>query len=84
MVEDRTAMIEETQHGLAPAVSWRASLTKVADNPDFIQLNAAAILKELEGDNPDTDYLRQKVRNISQWINEIDKFHYQRKVKEVV
>jgi hypothetical protein len=84
MVEDRAGSIEETQYGRVPAVSWRASLTKVADNPDFIQLNAAAILKELEGDNPDTDYLRQKVRNISQWINEIDKFHYQRKVKEVV
>lgn len=59
--------------------SWRKSLSEVADNPDWIKMNIEAIETELQYNNPDTAYLRQKLKNISTWIDEIDKFHYGRK-----
>jgi hypothetical protein len=56
---------------------WRESLCKVADNPDFIFINMDAIKKELRYDNPDVGYMKEKVKNIEKWIDEIWKFHYQ-------
>lgn len=65
-------------------LAWKKSLKAVADNPDYIEWNIEAIQKELELQNPDTAYLRQKAKNILLWIDEINKFHYQRKHEQVL
>lgn len=76
-------MTEELMFQTATS-SWRTSLKKVADNPEWIEMNLNAMLKELKMNNPDTAYLREKMRHIDDWIKEIDKFHYKRNIKEVV
>jgi len=66
-------------HGARPRrerlVAWKQSLKAVHDNPHYIEWNINAMEKELQKDNPDVGYLRQKVQNISEWIDEIEKFH---------
>jgi len=56
--------------------AWKKSLRKVHDNPDYIELQVKAIMKELRKNNPDTNYLREKTKHIDDWLDEIDKFHY--------
>lgn len=66
-------------HGARPRkerlVAWKQSLKVVADNPNYIEENIAAIQMELKKDNPDIGYLREKTRRINEWIDEIAKFH---------
>lgn len=56
-------------------LAWKASLKKVGDNADYIEWNMAAIQKELNKNDPDTAYMRSKIKNIIGWFSEIDKFH---------
>jgi hypothetical protein len=56
-------------------LAWKASLKKVGDNPDYIEQNMSAIMKELHKNDPDTSYIKSKVGLISEWLGEIDKFH---------
>jgi mRNA-degrading endonuclease YafQ of YafQ-DinJ toxin-antitoxin module len=54
---------------------WKKDLKAVADNPNFIEENIKAIKKELKHNYPQPRYLREKVRNINTWIDEIEKFN---------
>jgi len=54
---------------------WKKSLKEVADNPDYIFEEMDALKKELKYDNPDPSYMKEKVRHIDQWVDEIAKFH---------
>lgn len=68
---------------------WKQSLKEVADNPDYIFQEMDAIKDELKMDNPDPSYMKEKVRHINDWIDEIAKFHTAkgiavRKVKRVI
>ena len=58
--------------------SWKKSLREVADNPNWIFENLDAIKKELNYDNPNISYLREKHRHIGEWIDEIEKFHWKK------
>jgi hypothetical protein len=42
------------------------------DNPDYIEEKIEAIQKELTHENPNTNYLREKVTSINKWLGEID------------
>jgi hypothetical protein len=53
--------------------AWKTSLRDVADNPDWIFDNMDAMKKELNHDNPDMSYLREKYRHIGEWLDEIEK-----------
>ena len=61
--------------------AWKQSLRKVADNPDWIYNYLDAIRKELNKDDPSISYMKEKVRKLDEWIDEIDKFHWKRKGK---
>lgn len=62
-------------HKIKKEQAWKTSLRKVADNPDWIFVNLNAIKKELQYDNPSIAYLKEKHRNVGEWIDEIAKFH---------
>lgn len=64
-------------------LAWKKSLEAVADNPDYIFYEMEGLKKELGHDDPDVGYMREKLRHIGQWIDEIEKFHF-KKVREVV
>jgi len=53
-------------------LAWKKNLTAIMDNPNFIELQIEAIETELKSNRPDTRYLRSKVRNIGEWLGEID------------
>lgn len=53
-------------------LAWKQNLKAVADNPDYIELQISAIEEELKSNRPDTKYLRSRVRNIEEWLGEID------------
>lgn len=53
-------------------LAWKQNLQAIMDNPDYIELQISAIEQELESNRPDTKYLRSKVRNIEEWLGEID------------
>lgn len=55
--------------------AWKQSLRDVADNPNWIYQQMESIKLELEKDNPDPSYLREKHKHLGEWIDEIDKFH---------
>ena len=52
--------------------TWKQNLIAVMDNPDYIEENIYAITKELKKDIVDTKYLHSKVKNIDDWLQEID------------
>jgi len=52
--------------------AWKRNLKAVGDNACYIEQNMVAIAKELKNNSPDTKYLRSKVKNIGQWLDEID------------
>lgn len=65
-------------HKIKKEPAWKTSLRNVADNPDFIIWEMEALEKELQKDNPDPRYLREKHRHIGDWIEEIEKFHFKK------
>jgi hypothetical protein len=65
-------------------LKWKMILKSKMDNPDFIEWNIEAIQKELKQNYPDPAYLRQKTRNINEWIDEIEKFAIPFKLGKVV
>jgi hypothetical protein len=69
---------------MAKELEWKRSLRSVADNPDYIFEEMKGMSKELHHNNPSIEYLREKHRHIGQWIDEIEKFHWGRNLKEAV
>lgn len=57
-------------------LAWKTGLRSRADNPDYIFDEMNALKKELGQDHPHADYMREKVRHISKWVDEIEKFQY--------
>jgi hypothetical protein len=53
-------------------LKWKKNLKAVGDNANWIEQNMVAIAKELKKSQPDTGYLRSKVKNIGEWLDEID------------
>ena len=51
---------------------WKKNLKAVGDNAQYIEQNMVAIANELKKNDPDTKYLHSKVRNIGDWLHEID------------
>jgi len=51
---------------------WKNNLKAVGDNACYIEQNMVAIAKELKSNQPDTRYLKSKVRSIDKWLDEID------------
>lgn len=51
---------------------WKHNLSMVGDNPDYIEEQIKSIETELIKDNPDTDYMRGKIKSMSVWMDEID------------
>jgi hypothetical protein len=62
-------------HRVKKEPAWKQSLREVADNPEYIYQEMEALKKELEMNNPDPSYMKEKVRHIDQWVEEIAKFH---------
>lgn len=55
--------------------AWKQSLRNVHDEPNYIFYQIEGLLKELQHDNPDIGYMKEKVEHINNWIDEIAKFH---------
>jgi len=56
-------------------MKWKIALKKHGDNPNYIIEQIEALRQELRKDYPYVIYLREKVKNINLWVDEIEKFN---------
>ncbi|RLG27216.1 hypothetical protein DRN76_00005 [Methanosarcinales archaeon] len=63
-------------------LEWKKNLIAVADNPDYIEEQWVAIKKELGRERPETSYLRQKMKLMLEWTDEIDLADHQARMKK--
>ena len=72
-VDDYSKRVLDVYMTLETTPTWKLNQIKVCNNPDYIHLQISAINKELDKDNPHTQYIRTKIKNLSEWMDEIDK-----------